>query len=317
MVLELITKEKSYDITNIVTKYSWSGSVEQASRSLEFSVVNAPFDENLNDLPRIDMGNFIKLYDDNKKPIYYGMVYNAERTSNIGDISYTSYDLLYHFTKSSWCKNFKNVTPETVIATCCSEVGVPVGKLSSTGVNLEKLIIENETLYDTILLAYQRASEITGKQYFVTMNIDKLESYEKGKNSSLVILSDDNNITKSSIKESITDIVNRVKIYDGEDNQNTGMVSDSESLSKYGVFQATYTKEEGVEPNSGAKSNLKGPSQNITIEGVGDLSAKSGYSISISDGATGLTGKYWIIDDKHNFENGAHTMSLTLSFKGI
>lgn len=317
MLLHLIqykkNKEYVYDITLAVTKFSWCGSTDQVSRSVEFSMPNAPYDKNLKDIPRVKMGDFLKLYDDNKKLIYYGMVYNSERTSDIGEVSYTTYDLLYHFTKSSWSKSFKNKTAEQIVAAACAEVGVGTGSLAKTGINM-KLLVENETIFDTMLKAYKKASKSTGKKYHFKMSGSKLDVIVKGTNTKILLLTDEGNITKASIKESITDIINKVKIYDDKGNQK-GVVSDADSVKKYGVFQSTYTEQKDVESKTAAKEQLKGATQEITIEAVGHLAAISGYSVYVQDGATGLTGVYWVIDDKHTFENGTHTMSLTLSYK--
>lgn len=314
LLQETNKKVTTYDITQIVSKYTWAGSVDQACRSVEFSVLNAPYDKNTADFPRIKMGDFIKLYDDDNNLIYYGMVYTAESTSAIGEVAYTSYDLLYHFTKSTWSKSFKGKTPEAIAKVCCSEVGVTAGNIVSTKINIPKLLIENGTIYDTMLKAFKKASVTSGKKYLITMNGKKLDVIVKGTNSKVLLLADDGNITSSSIKESIADIINRVKIYNS-DNKYTGVVSDNDSIKKYGIFQSTYTEEEKVDAKTAAKGNFKKPTQEITMEAVGYIGCKSGYSVYVKDGATGLTGEYWVIEDSHTFENGAHTMTLTLSYQ--
>ena len=315
MTLYLIKKKATYDITQAVTKYTWSGSLDQASRALDFSLVNAPLDKNLSGIPMVAMGDFVKLKD-GSNTVFYGMVYTSEKTSAIGDVTYTCYDLLYHLTKSSWSKSFKDTTAEAIAKVCCKEVGIPVGSLATTKIKLAKLLIDSETLYDTILKAYNKASLANGKKYHIRMNGKKLDVKEKGYIVGKVMLTDATNLTQTSVKESATDIINRVKIYDDKGNQ-TGVVANSKSVSKYGVFQAVYKKQDGVDSKKAAKEGFKEPTQEITLEAIGNIACMSGYAVYIKDEATGLIGKYWIMDDQHTFENGVHTMSLTLSFKNL
>ncbi len=315
MKLYLIKKKATYDLSNVVTSITWSGSLEQASRSVEFSVCNAPLDTNLKSLPNIATGDFIRLKESGET-LFFGMIYVTERTSQVGEVAYTAYDLLYHFTKSSWCRSFKNKTAEAITRECCKEVGVTAGSIVATKVNLAKLLIDNETIYDTMLKAYKKASKTTGKKYLIRMVDIKLSVIVKGNTTSKIMLTDSTNITQASIKESAEDIINRVKIYDDRGKQ-TGVVSSSDSLKKYGVFQAVYTEEEGVNAKTAAKESFKEPTQEITLEAIGDITCISGYAIQLKDKSTGLTGKYWIIDDKHSFSNGVHTMTLTLSFKNL
>lgn len=58
---------------------------------------------------------------------------------------------------------------------------------------------------------------------------------------------------------------------------------------------------------------LVGVTSEITVEAPGNLKAISGRSIKIDDKATGLKGTFYITADRHNFSNGVHTMTLTLS----
>jgi hypothetical protein len=315
MKIYLIQKKNTYDITQIVTKDTWSGSLDQVSRSFVFNVINAPGDPNLKNLPSIAIGNFVKFID-GRMTLFFGMIYTAEKTTDIGDISYTAYDLLYHLTKSTWCRSFKDTTAEAIAEICCKEVGVSIGSIYKTKTKIKKLLIDNETLYDTMLKAYNKVTLKTGTKFLITMSGAKMCVKLKGTVRSNIMLTDTTNITKASVTEDASDIINRVRIYDADGNQ-TGTVTNGSSVKKYGVFQGTYKEQDGINSNSAAKESYREPSQEITIEAVGDMDCISGYAVYLKDSATGLVGKYWIISDQHNFENGVHTMSLTLSFQNL
>ena len=89
-------------------------------------------------------------------------------------------------------------------------------------------------------------------------------------------------------------------------------------MKKFGVFQEIYSKEEGVDPTTGANNLLKvKPSQSIKISAIGDINCLSCYFVEVKDTATGLSGKYWISSDTHTFENGTHKMELELRFDSL
>ena len=75
------------DITEIVSTVSWSGSVSQAARTAEITVVNAPNDPNLERLNvKIGSGDTIKLYE-NEENIFLGEVITTEKSSEYGTIT--------------------------------------------------------------------------------------------------------------------------------------------------------------------------------------------------------------------------------------
>lgn len=54
------------NITDIVESLSWSGSIEQASRILDITVINAPFDPVMAQVSRfLELGDFISVEKEN------------------------------------------------------------------------------------------------------------------------------------------------------------------------------------------------------------------------------------------------------------
>lgn len=80
------------------------------------------------------------------------------------------------------------------------------------------------------------------------------------------------------------------------------------------MYQSVYTKEKGVNAKTAAKALLTGVTKEASIEALGNIAAVSGKSINIQNSAAKLTGKFYITSDTHKFENGTHTMSLSLSY---
>ena len=97
-------------------------------------------------------------------------------------------------------------------------------------------------------------------------------------------------------------------------------MKDEDSISNFGVFQTIYKQEKGVDAVTAATAKLKTtPTQTIKISAIGDINCISCYYVAVTDGATGLSGRYWIASDKHTWSNGSrnHKMDLTLKFEAV
>lgn len=305
-----------YNVTNAVSRIVWKGSASEAARSVDFDYMNAPYDNTVN-LPGISTGDYISLEDSKEGEIFFGQIFGIEKSSQTGTISFTAYDMMKHLLESTGQYNFKNLTAEAIVAQVCADIQVPIRHLHPTGVNISSMICDKMKMYDIVMAAYTKAHHITGDKYFTMiykrgLGVYKTEWVVKG-----FTLSENSNIFASSISETMDEIKNKILIFDDKGKQ-IGEVKDDESLKKFGVFQEIYSKEEGVDPTTGANNLLKiKPSQSIKISALGDINCLSCYFVEVKDTATGLSGKYWISSDTHTFENGTYKMELELRFDSL
>lgn len=305
---------KIFDITEFVGSVTWSGSSFQTSRTLEFTMLNSPYDKNISE-PNIKTGDRIRLYDEGKLLIDI-MVYDRERKSETGEITYSGYDDLNHLLRSNYTCNFKNVTPKQITTKICNQLQIEVGAISNPDINIKSMLIDAESYYDIIIKAYRKAYRSNGKKYMLIMVGRKLYVIEKGEVIDNFVLNDKLNITNSSYTETLQSMVNKVRIYDDEGNQK-GEVKNDSNIKLYGIFQDTYTKEDGINATTGAKNLLSGVEKTATIEALGNIECISGYGVKIKDSATNLVGTFWIENDTHTWSNGAHMMELELAFKNV
>ena len=315
MIVKLIKSSGNiYDITNAVSKLELSGSASQAARQLSFDYINAPHDDYK--LPQVATGDIISFAPENDE-VFYGQIFGSEKSTLIGTITFTAYDMMKNLLESTGQYNFKNKTPETIARMVCDDAQFPIRYLYPTGINISSMLCDGMSYYDIIMAAYTKAYRITGEKFFPMiykrgLGIYKSEWIVKG-----FTVSAKDNLSEASIEESMQSIVNRVRIYDEKSNQ-IGEVKDDDSLKLYGTFQQIYKSEKGIEPTTAAKSMLSvRPEQVIKIKCVGDISCLSCYFVTIKDEITGLNGKYWISSDKHTWENGVYTMELELKFEAI
>ena len=317
MVIKLIKDTGTiYDISNACARIIWKGSASEAARSVDFDYINAPYDSTVN-LPSIAIGDYISLEDSKEGEIFFGQIFGVEKSSQTGTITFTAYDMMKHLLESTGQYNFKNLTAEAIASQVCADIQVPIRHLHPTGVNIASMICDKMKMYDIVMAGYTKAHKITGDKYFAMiykrgLGVYKTEWAVKG-----FILSESTNIYASSVSEGMGDIKNKVLIFDDKGKQ-IGELKDDGSIKKFGIFQEIYSKEEGIDPNTGAKNLLKvQPTQSIKISAVGDINCLSCYFVEVKDTATGLSGKYWIASDSHTFENGVHKMELELRFDSL
>lgn len=308
----MIVIHKGKDITDYINSISWGGSRSEVARKLELKVVNATLDNNITPLI-IDLADMVYLFEDDRKTeIFRGYITEREANSTQGSVTYVAYDLLFYTLKSKATYNFSGKTAETITKMVCNDMEIPVGSLAATRLS-QKLIVQNVSIYEIIMQAYTQAYQKNGINYMVTAKNGLLNVEEMGKVVCELDLTEDSNITEAQYKETITNMVNKVKIYDGKGNP-TGVVQNDADL-KYGVFQQVYTKEEGKDPTTTAKSMFKGVEKTFSLKCVNYNGAVTGAKAIVRDSTTGLSGVVWIDADTHTWENGVATMSLTVTLK--
>jgi hypothetical protein len=107
---------------------------------------------------------------------------------------------------------------------------------------------------------------------------------------------------------------NLVKIFNDK-HKEVSAVRNEKNISTYGIYMQAYQKESGVNSSKAAKAMLNGTTREATVEALGDIRAMSGFSIIITDPATGLSGTFYITSDSHTFSENNHIMTLDLAWK--
>ena len=302
---------KKENITKFVTQFQWSGADTEASRTLEFSIVNSPYDNNMKP-PILAMGDFVYLYDDNEKLIFFGRVLVRERIGEVGEMNYTARDLMNNLIKSKISKKFKKKTPEYIAKACAKAAGIKTGTLYKTKVKIAKQYATEETCYNILMNAYAKAAKKKKIQFIPRMAGAKLTVVKKG----IIVtqLRQDADITALRITNNADDMVNRVNIYNKK-GKKTGTVKKANWVKQFGVYQEAYTKEGKSNGKKQAKAMLKGASKEMEIEAIGHMKCIAGAGVYVYDPVSGVTGNFYIKSDTHTFSNGIHTMTLQMAFK--
>lgn len=309
--VELKNRSGIIDVSNMVSTIKWSGSTSEIARVLELEFLYPLHDYYI---PKIypNIGDTMYLYDDNGEELFRGRVFYNERLSEQGTIQITCYDDAIRLSKSKGTYNFKNKTAEAITRTVCNDLGISIGKIASTGIP-QKMLCSNMGMYEIIQSAYEGASKQNKKKYHITMKQGKLSVEEVGKEVVDYILKADSNILESAYSENAEGVVNKVKIYDDED-QYLGVVQDDELISLMGTFQETYTKEKDKQAKTVAKSMLQGISKEINITVKGNISCLSGKAIRVEDSLTKVVSSFYIESDEHEWSVEQHKTTMKLKF---
>ena len=307
--VELKNKTGTTDVTNMVSEIRWSGSMSEIARVLELQFLYPLHDYYT---PKIypNIGDTMYLYDDTGEELFRGKVFYNERLSEQGTIQITCYDDAIRLSKSKGTYNFKNKTAEAITRTVCNDLGISIGKLASTGIP-QKMLCSNMGMYQIIKSAYESASKQNKKKYYIGMKQGKFYVEEVGKKVLDYTLKADSNILESTYSENAEGVVNKVKIYD-ENDQYLGVVQNDELIGLVGVFQEIYIKEEDKQTKTVASSMLQGIAREAQVTVKGNASCLSGSVIIIHDSFTKQSNTFIIKSDEHIWGNVQYYVTLNM-----
>ena len=121
----------------------------------------------------------------------------------------------------------------------------------------------------------------------------------------------DSNILESTYSENTEGVVNKVKIYD-ENDQYIGAVQNDELIGLVSVFQEIYIKEEDKQATAVAQSMLQDIAREAQVTVKGNTSCISGQTIRVEDSLTKLMGSYYIEADEHEWSGGQYRTAIEL-----
>ncbi|WP_455781383.1 XkdQ/YqbQ family protein [Megamonas funiformis] len=316
-----------FDITNFVTKWTWSGDSEQAARKLDFEIVYNTVDKDsaftaLN----LKVGGFIYLsYAETEESepveIFQGRIFYRKRNSNTFTFSFTCYDYMVYLAKSKVQMLFDGITVTDAIKQVCTEIGINVSANIPQINTVVSFIADGKSCTEVfrMLFEYTKADTTNnqnGEDYTVICLNGDVTVIKKGELIENYIATDLTDIDNSEHSESIESMVNRIKSVD--DNGNICQVFTNENdVTHFGMIQDIYKMQppkenETVDNIKMAKYRLKRLQDESSIKAVGNIQCITGYTIEVQEEQ--LKGKFFIKSDTHNFSGNVHTMDLTLEY---
>ena len=316
-----------FDITNFVTKWTWSGDSEQAARKLEFEIVYNTVDKD-SAFTALDLkvGGFIYLSyaeTDESEPveIFEGRIFYRKRNSNTFTFSFTAYDDMVYLAKSKVQMLFDGITVTDAIKQVCAEIGISVSANIPQINTVVSFIADGKSCTEVfrMLFEYTKADTTNnpnGEDYTAICLNSDVTIVKKGELIENYIATDLTDVDSSEHSESIESMVNRIKSVD--DNGNICQVfTNNDDVTHYGMIQDIYRMQppkegETVDNVKMAKARLKRLQDESSIKAIGNIQCITGYTIEVQEEQ--LKGKFFIKSDTHNFSGNVHTMDLTLEY---
>lgn len=252
-------------------------------------------------------------------PFFYGFVFTKERSKG-KLIKVTAYDQLRYF-KNKDTLVYKNKTATEVLTMLAADFNLSCGALDDTGYKIAKRIEEEKTLFDILQYPIDETLKVKRKLYVLYDEAGKLRltNIENMKTDYLVCadVAEDFDYA-SSIDEST---YNKIKlIYKNED---TGVyeeygAKDGSAINNWGVLQYLETVTDKATAASKAEELLKlynRKTRHLKVKGCfGDIRVRAGTSVPVTLSLGDIVANTYMICEvvKHEFQNGIHTMDLTL-----
>lgn len=299
---------KTSHITDMVQSFTWSGSYKDCARKLSFDILSDALAE---------VGGMTRLYHE-ADILFSGHVRKYSRDTRQQVISCVAYDRGVFLKNNHTYLAVRNQTPEAVTRQLCSEFGIPIGNIVTTGVQVSRNFL-GTNLYQIIQTMYSLAAEKTGKKYQIRFRSNDLEVVEKGINTDSIMLIPGSNLISCKAEDSIENIVTSVAVYSEESKKIATYDSPDNYRELYGLFQAAIKADAYGDSDAAAKDILKenGYSQTITAVCIGNPKLITGNAVVVREPVTGLNGLFWITSDSHTITRGIYQTTLTLDFRNL
>ncbi|WML35945.1 terminase [Clostridium sp. OS1-26] len=315
------------NITDFCKTVQISGDVQQCARKLDINMAYSIRDKNQPNA-QIGPGTIIYVSLDFKE-IYRGVVVDREINSGAQEITFTAYDYLMYFLRSKVTYNFQNIESEYAVEKICKDLGGMYNYIPTTGIKINRLI-QNKTAYEAIMEIYTQVNKVNNIKYMPYADYDMFSVMEKGEvitNQEWhsytgtvdvnAVLSPDLNMAGTVYKDTSSNMVNKVKIYD-ENGNAIGATELEDVIKFYGVFQEEYQKEENKDPVTEARKLLHGIDREFSVTAIGDWRCRTGYAMQVKIPYIDILADtiMFIDGDTHTWElaSGKYTMDLKLSY---
>lgn len=304
---------ESRDTTQLVQSISWTGDVRQTARELTAALV-VPRDGSV-ETPPLEEGAWLTMQAESRN-LFFGPLLQCSTNTQSVVVNVSALDRGRYLVDNKGRYKFTNATAEAAASMICSNFGIPVGSLASTGVPLTQNFPGRDSLDQIIRKMYTMAGEKNGRRYLIRFSGEgALEVVEKPSSASLEI-AQTMGVTNTW---DITDLCNSVAIYT-DDGALVRRVEDGASQGLNGRLEHIITQRAGEDAGAEAQAWLEdnGLQQNLTVEVLNPpLDLITGAAVILRDTGSGVSGLFWVDGDTHTWKNGQHFGKFKLNFRNL
>lgn len=310
------------DISNYVIQATWSGDTDQAARKIEFTIAYNTAEKDAAFVPlNLQLGGVIEASDVDEAietPIFIGRIFFRKRASDSFTFEFTCYDNMVYLAKSNIRANFKDIDVTSAVKQVCGSIGLETADNIPSIPTVVNFIADDKSGTEVLQMLFDKAKADQGKNYRAISIGGEITVVERGETIENYIADSSVNVISAEHSESLEDMVNKVVAVNDDGSVGQIFTTDDE-IGKYGTIQKIYKIQppksgDSVDNVTAAKALLKEPKEESSLKALGNIQCISGYAITVQEEQ--LKGKFTIKSDTHHFENGIHTMDLTLEYIG-
>lgn len=278
------------EILTVQEGLTWAGSKDEVARTLTFSFLYAPEDNNI-PVYKAKCGDKVR-WTENNKTLFYGYVSNIDYDTDGDIVNVTCIDLSIRLLKSKCIGRFKGTIDE-LANRVCSACNLISG--FNTGNNhIHNIVSEGDLSYYDII---NTACKTLYERYCIFLDGLTLKLVPHDVKAQLKIK---DNIRSSGFSSNIDDVVNSVLVIDN-DGKLLDTIRDNASIERFGLFQTVYNYNKDCKDNKmEAKKMLKGVENKAQVVVNNDNNVISGCFVSIYEPTNGFEGVFEVLSDSHN-----------------
>mgnify|MGYP006875885273 FL=1 len=268
---------QTYEISELVTKVSYTDKLNDGCGKLEFSYIN-------DDL--VITNGSIVMFKYNGVNIFYGYVFKHGQNKK-KELTATAYDQL-RYCKAKDTISVKDDTISTLVKKMCNYFNLKAGNIVDTKYTLPISVQDDKTWLDIIYTSISDTLMSIGKKYALRDEFGDIAVRDLEDLTLDLILGDESLVFDFDYEKSIDDeFYNQVKL--ASDNEKSGkrdvyIVYDSNSIKKYGLLQYFEVLDKNENPSQ-AKSKAdillslyNKEMETLSLECLGDTSIRAGTS---------------------------------------
>ena len=300
------------DFSQRYESLSVSGRRSLCATTLTTALIVSELDTSI-PVPTIPRHSPVHLYDDEGTTIFEGMVVTLSRTSGTSTIQVTALDYGYILANNQVSVDVCD-TPEQAVRHLMQTLGIAVGSLATTGVEVSRNFVATAP-HQVIDTLYNLASQRTGMRYQIRFAGGTLCVVEKP-TASDIVLEGGYNLRASSHRIDVSNYCNTVEIR-SETGALIQTLGGSESL--VGKMMKTITQRDGQDATGQAQQLLEDGEGNQSISATcdGDSRLMVGAAVIVRQSEAGVEGLFWIDGAVHSWKNGDYSTALTLNFRNL
>lgn len=263
------------------------------------------------------------------KTVFLG--YIIELTKHARTIDVTAVDQLNYLAGAYDNYAYGDITASDLLNAMSQRFQFSLGNVTNSGYTIPGVILDLQTLLDTLVDAINITFEATGRRFYLNDKAGQV-CFEGSSNLRLTSYEINQHTCQSyDYKEGTEDLYNSILVY-VEDDESEGKrmvyeARDEESIRKYGLLQYPTTISKDENPKTVGDNLLKekgvmtrtldvsGALGNTEIYG-GTIIHVNFYSMNTSDTREFVKGNFRVDSVTHTFRNATHTMDLNCTLDG-